>query len=227
MDREVIENLQAVVFDMDGLMFDSERYVQKSWDRAGIILGYGPLGYHITNTLGTNRINRERYFKKQYGPDFPFERFLDVYRDAYWEMLEGKGVPAKKGLHELLEVLKKHHIKMGVATSSSAEHAWGNLEREGISHYFQTVITGDMIKHGKPEPDIYMEACQKLCVKPEDSIALEDAINGIWAAHRAGMLPVMIPDIVKDTSEVNGILFGVYESLLDFSKVLDKNLRGK
>lgn len=220
MDGQKIKRLQAVVFDMDGLMFDSERYVQKSWDIAGKILGYGPLGHNIVNTLGTNRTNREIYFKEHYGQDFPFEKFLDTYRNAYWEMSKEKGVPAKEGLHELLEVLKKHHIKMGVATSSSEEHAFGNLKREGIENYFQAVITGNMIEHGKPEPDIYIEACQRLHVKPEQAIALEDAVNGIRAAHRAGMMPVMIPDMIKDTSQVDEILFAVYESLLDFAKKL-------
>lgn len=224
MDGQKIKRLQAVVFDMDGLMFDSERYVQKSWDIAGKILGYGPLGHNIVNTLGTNRTNREIYFKEHYGQDFPFEKFLDTYRNAYWEMSKEKEVPAKEGLHELLEVLKKHHIKMGVATSSSEEHAFGNLKREGIENYFQAVITGNMIEHGKPEPDIYIEACQRLHVKPGQAIALEDAVNGILAAHRAGMMPVMIPDMIKDTSQVDEILFAVYDSLLDVAEELDEVL---
>lgn len=224
MDGQKIKKLQAVVFDMDGLMFDSERYVQKSWDIAGQILGYGPLGHNIVNTLGTNRTNRELYFKKHYGQDFPFEKFLDTYREAYAEMSKDGGVPTKKGLHELLKVLRKHHIKMGVATSSSEEHALENLKREGIESYFQAVITGNMIEHGKPEPDIYIEACKRLHVKPKQAIALEDAVNGIRAAHRAGMMPVMIPDIIRDTSAVDEILFGTYESLFDFAEELDQIL---
>lgn len=225
MDLQNIKNLQAVVFDMDGLMFDSERYVQKSWDIAGEILGYGPLGHNIVNTLGTNRRNREIYFKEKYGQDFPFEKFLDTYRNAYWEMAKDKGVPTKKGLHEILEVLKKYHIKMGVATSSSEEHALGNLKREEIDAYFQVVVTGNMIEHGKPEPDIYVEACKRLHVEPGHAIALEDAVNGIRAAHRAGMMPVMIPDIVRDTSAVDEIVFAVYDSLIDFAQELEKALR--
>ncbi len=224
MDLQKIKCLRAVVFDMDGLMFDSERYVQKSWDIAGEILGYGPLGHNIVNTLGTNRKNREIYFKKHYGQDFPFEKFLDTYRNAYWEMSKGNGVPAKEGLHELLEVLKKYHIKMGVATSSSGEHAFGNLKREGIEDYFQAVITGNMVEHGKPEPDIYIEACRQLHIRPEQAIALEDAVNGIKAAHQAGMMPVMIPDIVRNTSMIDGILFAVYDSLLDLAEELDEIL---
>ena len=198
MDLNKLKEIQAVVFDMDGLMFDSERYVQKSWDIAGERLGYGPLGHNIVN---------------------PFDKFLDGYRDAYYELVED-GVPAKKGLHEILKVLREKGLKIGVATSSSEEHAVSNLKREGIFDYFDSVITGNMIEHGKPEPDIYIEACRQLKVDPSKAIALEDAINGIRSAHGAGMNPVMIPDIVQDTSKVDDILFGKCESLLEFAEIL-------
>ena len=203
MDLNKLKEIQAVVFDMDGLMFDSERYVQKSWDIAGERLGYGPLGHNIVNTLGTNLTNRKKYFLEHYGNDFPFDKFLDGYRDAYYELVED-GVPAKNG----------------VATSSSEEHAVSNLKREGIFDYFDSVITGNMIEHGKPEPDIYIEACRRLKVDPSKAIALEDAINGIRSAYGAGMNPVMIPDIVQDTSKVDDILFGKCESLLEFAEIL-------
>ena len=149
MDLNKLKAIKAVVFDMDGLMFDSERYVQKSWDIAGQRLGYGPLGHNIVNTLGTNLTNRKKYFLEHYGNDFPFEKFLDTYRDAYYELVQD-GVPAKKGLHEIVEVLKDKNLKAGVATSSSREHAISNLKREGIIDYFDAIITGDMIEHGKP-----------------------------------------------------------------------------
>ena len=219
MDLKKLKEIQAVVFDMDGLMFDSERYVQKSWDIAGERLGYGHLGHNIVNTLGTNLTNRKKYFLEHYGNDFPFDKFLDGYRDAYYELVED-GVPAKKGLHEILKVLREKGLKIGVATSSSEEHAVSNLKREGIFDYFDSVITGNMIEHGKPEPDIYIEACRQLKVDPSKAIALEDAINGIRSAHGAGMNPVMIPDIVQDTSKVDDILFGKCESLLEFAEIL-------
>ena len=212
MDLNKLKEIQAVVFDMDGLMFDSERYVQKSWDIAGERLGYGPLGHNIVNTLGTNLTNRKKYFLEHYGNDFPFDKFLDGYRDAYYELVED-GVPAKKGLHEILKVLREKGLKIGVATSSSEEHAVSNLKREGIFDYFDSVITGNMIEHGKPEPDIYIEACRQLKVDPSKAIALEDAINGIRSAHGAGMNPVMIPDIVQDTSKVDDILFGIFAGI--------------
>ena len=146
MDLEKLKTIKAVVFDMDGLMFDSEHYVQKSWDIAGEKLGYGPLGYNIVNTLGTNLTNRKKYFLKHYGNDFPFDEFLQTYRKAYYDLAKD-GTPAKKGLHEILEVLKEKNLKIGVATSSTREHALNNFEREQITHYFDSIITGEMIEH--------------------------------------------------------------------------------
>ena len=224
MDKTRLKSLQAVVFDMDGLMFDSERYIQTSWNQAGTMLGYGTLGDHIEKTLGFNGTKRREFFLDLCGQDFPYDEFLELYRSLYFDRVRKEGIPAKEGLHETLEVLKKLGIRMGVATSSSRENTLKNLEREQISGYFQTVITGDMIQHGKPEPDIYLEACRKLGAEPQDAIALEDAINGIKAAARAGMMPVMIPDLIKDTTEVDDILFGRYDSLAEFAREIEECL---
>ena len=218
------KKIKAVIFDMDGLMFDSERYIQTAWNQAGTMLGYGTLGDHIEKTLGFNGTKRREFFLDLCGQDFPYDEFLELYRSLYFDRVRKEGIPAKEGLHETLEVLKKLGIRMGVATSSSRENTLKNLEREQISGYFQTVITGDMIQHGKPEPDIYLEACRKLGAEPQDAIALEDAINGIKAAARAGMMPVMIPDLIKDTTEVDDILFGRYDSLAEFAREIEECL---
>lgn len=209
------KNIKAVVFDMDGLMFDSERIVQRSWDIAGEQMGYGKLGGHIVNTLGFNRERREQYFKEACGADFPFERFQELYRKAFYEYVEHYGLPAKKGLHQLLQLLRRMQIPMAVATSSSREHAVGNLKKEGIEDYFAAVITGNMVSEAKPSPEIYEKACRALGVDPGEALALEDSYNGIRSAHGAGMITIMIPDLLTDSSCVDEILDGKMESLLE------------
>ena len=181
MDLNKLKEIQAVVFDMDGLMFDSERYVQKSWDIAGERLGYGPLGHNIVNTLGTNLTNRKKYFLEHYGNDFPFDKFLDGYRDAYYELVED-GVPAKKGLHEILKVLREKGLKIGVATSSSEEHAVSNLKREGIFDYFDSVITGNLYRS--------MQTIKSRSIK-SDRIRRCDQWNPlrIWSRHESSNDP--------------------------------------
>ena len=169
-------------------------------------MGYGPLGDHIYHTLGLNRKTREEYFKNKYGRNFPFERFQELYRSVFQEYVKANGLPTKKGLHELLDFLRKEQIPMAVATSSSQEHAVGNLEKEGIREYFQTVITGNMVSRAKPDPEIYLKACQGLRLPPSKVLALEDSYNGLRSAHQAGMITVMVPDLLRDSACVDDIL---------------------
>ncbi len=214
--------LKAVIFDMDGLMVDSERFVQRAWDMAGEELGYGPLGFHMPHTLGMNRKRREEYFLSYYGPDFPFGLFLDTYRRFYMEETAKTGLPTKPGLMPLLNYLKEHGYAAAVASSSSSEHVLRNLEMHHLEPYFQAVINGGMILHSKPEPDIYLEACRQLNVSPSQALALEDAPNGILAAHRAGLYPVMVPDLVQPDEKLKPLLFHVCSSLNEVPELLEK-----
>jgi HAD superfamily hydrolase (TIGR01509 family) len=209
----------AVVFDMDGLMFDSERIIQISWNQAGQKMGYGALGDdNVRNTLGFNNARRRQYFLGAYGEDFPYEEFRRRYRLEFAAYVDEHGLPAKKGLHELLEALKRRGISMAVATSSSREYALGNITREGIESYFQTIITGDMVKKAKPDPEIYVKACEALGVDPQQAMALEDSYHGIRSAYQAGMLPVMVPDLLRDISPVETLLAGCADSLLEVAE---------
>lgn len=219
-----LQDLEAVVFDMDGLMFDSERIVQMSWTKAGEVLGYGPLGENIYYTLGFNLQKRAAYFKNKYGEDFPFEKFLKEYRKFYWSYVKTHGLPMKTGLVELLSYLKEKNMKLAIATSSSDTSAKNNIEQAGISHYFDAIISGNMVKKSKPAPEIYQTACKKLNVSPERAMALEDAPNGLRAAHAAGMMAVMVPDLLKDSSSVDDILFAKKENLLEVRSWLQKIL---
>lgn len=195
--------IEAVVFDMDGLMIDSERIVQMTWSIAGERMGYGKLGEHIYQTLGFNVKKREAYFKHVYGDDFPFEVFRLETKKAWNEYVKRQAIPAKKGLYELLEALKQRNIKMGVATSSSREYAMKEIMDKGIDAYFDGFVFGDMVKEGKPAPEIYLRACQQLQVNPANALALEDSIHGIQAAHDAGMRSIFVPDLVNDSSLID------------------------
>lgn len=213
--------IRGVVFDMDGLMFDSERIVKYSWDVAGERMGYGKLGDNIFHTLGFNVEKRKGHFQKTYGKDFPFERFRDEYRKAFWEYEKEHGLPAKKGLHELIEVLQSRGIPMAVATSSSHEYALNNLKREKIEGCFAAVITGSMVSEAKPSPEIYLKACQSIGVEPKTAVALEDSYNGIRSARGAGMITIMIPDLLQDSAPVDSLLDGKMDSLLDVAKWIE------
>ena len=206
--------IRGVVFDMDGLMFDSERIVKLSWDVAGEELGYGKLGDNIVNTLGFNVDKRKAYFQNKYGETFPFEPFLEHYRAAFHRYEEEHGIPVKKGLHELLKTLKELEIPMAVATSSSHQYAMKNLEREGIVQFFACIVTGGMVTEAKPSPEIYRKACEGLQISPSYGLALEDSYNGIRSAYSAGMKPIMVPDLLPATDEMRSMSVAVLEDLI-------------
>lgn len=206
---------EAVVFDMDGVMFDSERIVQYSFNKAGEEMGYGLLGdENICFTLGMNRAGRKAYFKKKYGQHFPYDAFQERYSEIYKEYVKRNGLPVKPGLYEILEVLEKKGIPTAVATSSSRENALENLRRAGILEKFQAVITGDMVRAAKPDPEIYQKACESLNIEPEKAMALEDAPKGIIAAKRAGMYAVFVPDILENMEKFPVLPDRKEESLL-------------
>lgn len=203
----------AVVFDMDGLLFDSERVVMLSWDLAGNRLGYEALGQNIYHTLGMGADSRKRYFRETYGEAFPYEQFQKLYREAFYDYADTHGIPLKPGVREVLEFLREERIPAAVATSTGGQDAKKRLAREKLEPYFQAVISGDMVKETKPSPEIYQKACRSLGADPAHTIALEDACNGIRSAHGAGMLPILIPDLQKDSSEVDGLLYAKMDSL--------------
>ena len=217
--REERVMFQAVVFDMDGLMFDTERMIQRSWDVVGVRMGFGKMGKDIYHTLGLNNAERERYFKDTYGEDFPYPEFRENYRAEVSRDTEENGTPVKKGLYELLEVLRKKRLKLAVATSSSYESAAKLLEEAKVSDYFQAIVTGNMVEHSKPAPDIYRKACEALEVSPENALALEDSYNGIRSAHGAGMKVIMIPDLLTDSTCVDALLYGKMDSLAEVAEM--------
>lgn len=215
---------QAVVFDMDGLMFDSERMIQRSWDVVGVKMGFGKMGKDIYHTLGLNNAERERYFKSAYGEDFPYLEFRENYRAEVARDTRQNGTPVKKGLYELLEVLKEKQMKLAVATSSSYENTVELLKETKVYSYFQEIVTGNMVEHSKPAPDIYQKACEKLNVLPEHALALEDSYNGIRSGYAAGMKVIMIPDLLTDSSCVDELLFAKMESLAEVAEALRKGM---
>lgn len=213
---------RAVIFDMDGLMFDSERIVKLSWSAAGDVLGYERLGDNIVNTLGMNVISREQYFKKTYGEDFPFERFSELTKIAFTEYTEEHGLPVKEGLYELLYYLEAHNYKTAVASSSREAHIMRNLKNAGLEHRFDAVLNGGMVKRSKPDPEIYRKTCEALRIRPEQGLVLEDAPGGVKAAHAAEIPVVVIPDLVEPDEEILGMALCRKNSLLDIIDLLEK-----
>lgn len=218
-------NLEAVVFDMDGLMFNTEWVIRYSWEVTGKEMGYENFGQNIFNALGMNYNRRKEYFLGKYGEDFDFEGFVDRYREVSTSYIRENGTPVKKGLYNILKFLKEKGIKMAVATSSSKKFAMDKIIDVGIEDYFDVIVCGDMVTKSKPDPQIYKMACDKLGVDYNRCVAFEDSPNGIRSSSAAGMNPIMIPDLVADAPEdVEEMLVAKLESLDKAVEFLEKEI---
>lgn len=214
--------MKAVVFDMDGLMFDSERVVQYAWNQAGSLMVNKNLGEEIYHTLGFNKDKRRQYFKNLLGENFDFETFQIISSCFYYNYIHRNGIPMKEGLKELLQYLKDNHYRIALATSSSHKNAVKHLTDTNIIDYFDVLVTADQVKKAKPDPEIYLTACLKLGVNPKEAYALEDSYHGIQSAYFAGMKAVFIPDLLKDDYPIKDYIEVKCDSLLLFIDYLKK-----
>ncbi len=214
--------IKAVVFDMDGLMFDTEKIGIRTWKTLSEELGYPKLDGLIYTCFGTNHNFKRKYFAEVLGEDFPYDKFIKREVEVTGETLKREGIPHKEGLVPLLEFLKKNDIKCAVATSTPQNPALSHLKNAGVYDFFDAVITGDMTERGKPEPDIYLKACAELGVSPQDAMGLEDSYNGVRAICSAGMTAVMIPDMVKPDDEMREKCYAIKESLFDVIDLIEK-----
>lgn len=213
--------MKAVVFDMDGLMFDTERVFVQAWDYAGERMGIGKAGYMTIKTLGMNVESSRQVWLEEFGERYNEEelrKYSREFRDNYYAKNK---VPVKKGLYVLLDYLKENGYKLAVASSTPRWEVERHLKDAGVYEYFQAVICGDMVSKSKPEPEIYLKACEAIGVKPEESLALEDSRNGLLSAHRAGMKVIMVPDLWEADEEVKGFLWNMCEDLEQVKKFLE------
>ena len=206
---------QAVVFDMDGVIFDTERLVIEFWKEVAKKHNIPNIEHTCIQCLGTNRVRTREIFLENYGADFPFDPYRAEVTELFNTHYKGVPLPTKPGVRELLSYLQEQDIKVGLASSTAQHLVRDEICTAGLLPYFQTLVCGDMVEHSKPAPDIFLKACEILNADPTKSIAIEDSFNGIRSAHCAGMTPIMVPDQVQPTDEIRALAFHVMPSLLD------------
>ena len=208
-----MENIKTVIFDMDGLMFDSERLCIQAYDYAGEAYGIGKLGYLVMETLGMNHEASDQIWKKHLGEDYDAAG-IRKHVDAFYEDFhKHHKVPVKKGLYELLGYLKDHGYSIAVASSTKTKDVLRNLEEAGIRGYFKEIIGGDVIKASKPRPDIYLLACSRMEKAPGECYALEDSKNGVLSANSAGCRTIMVPDLWQPDEAFLQNVFACFKDL--------------
>lgn len=207
------DTITAVLFDMDGLVLDTEKLYTRFWQEAACACGY-PMTKE--QALGMRSLNRgaglakmQSYFGPEVDYDFIRQKRIELM-DAY---VEKEGVTLKPGIYELLGFLKERGLKTAIATSSPMERTVLYLTSVGLQNSFDELVSGYMVEKGKPEPDIYLYAAKKLGAEPCNCMVLEDSPAGILAAYRAGCVPVMVPDQDEPDAETGKLLYAKAESL--------------
>jgi haloacid dehalogenase superfamily, subfamily IA, variant 3 with third motif having DD or ED len=196
----------TVIFDMDGVMFDTEKIFVKAYDYAGKKMGIKKAGYMAMKTLGMNIDVAKKIWLQEFGEKFKAEELEGYTLDFFTQYYLENEIPVKKGLYNLLNYLKQNNYKIAVASSSPKKVVDDYLNNTNITQFFNVIVGGDMLEKSKPEPDIYLLACKLLKEKPNNCFAIEDSKNGLISAYRAGCKTIMVPDMWQCDSETEKIL---------------------
>lgn len=213
---------KAVIFDMDGLMIDSERVTYNEYVKKLHMLGHDDFTEDIyIRCLGKNKQGICQVFYDYYGDDFPMKEVWDDVHVWIDDSLR-EYVPKKKGLDKLLKYLKENQYKTIVATSSGRSRVDEILKNAQIIDYFDDTICGDEVEHGKPNPEIFLTACQRLGVTPEEAVVLEDSESGIMAGYNGNIDVICVPDMKYPEKEFAEKVTMMAESLEDVIDYLEK-----
>lgn len=214
--------ISGAIFDMDGLMFDTEKLFLDSWICEMEALELKADRQLIIDCVGLNHINTKKRVLDALGEDFDYESIVAKIRLRNQNIIKENGIPLKPGLFELLDFLRENQIKCAVATSTKTETAVRHLKTAGVYDYFTTVICGDMVENGKPAPDIFQLAAKSLELDPESCVVLEDSPHGIRGAYDAGCIPVMVPDLMRPDDETEKIIYAKCANLLEAIDLLKR-----
>ena len=205
---------KVVIFDMDGIIFDSERLILDCWEKVGEKYQIANIREVCIDCTGTNSVKTREIIYAYYGESFAYDKYRKEADELFKEYVRTKGLPVKKGVRELLQYLQAERIPIGLASSTRLAIVEEELRQAGLYDYFQVVMGGDQLKRSKPEPDIYLLTCEKMGILPECAYAIEDSYNGIRSAYSAGMMPIMVPDILQADDEMKEKSVAVLQDLL-------------
>ncbi|KJR30642.1 phosphatase [Vibrio navarrensis] len=206
-------NFAAAIFDMDGLLLDTERVCMQVFEQACHAQNLPFYKETYLSVIGRNAAGIEAVLREAYGDDL--DRLHAEWRQRYNQVVFHEAIPVKAGVIELLQWLKAQQIPTAVATSTQKEVASVKLKLAGLDHYFDSITTGCEVSHGKPDPEIYLLAASRLKIAPERCLAFEDSNNGVRAAVAAQMITYQIPDLVEPCAEVKRFGHHIFPSLTD------------
>ena len=214
-----MNNIKAIIFDMDGVILDSESISDITWRKAAQEKGYEVTDEILNACRGSNKNDTIVTLQKFYGKDFDSEAFLERTSELFHEIEEKEGIPLLPYAKEILEYLKPRY-RLALASSTRGPTVERQLRAVGLIDFFETRTTGEMVEHSKPNPEIYLMACKSIGMEPDQCVAIEDSLNGIRSAHAAGLHPIMVIDKVQPTEEIRKMCAAVFDSLEDLKSKL-------
>ncbi len=218
---EKLTNVKAFIFDMDGTVIDTEKYYLRCWPKALAHFGYDVSFEDILSLRSLGRPFAPERLKEITGdPDCDYWAVRDYRRGLVEECVKQEGIDVKPGAVTLFEELKRRGIARAIATATDEDRTARFLEKVGLSGMFDKIICASMVERGKPAPDIYKLAVERLGLKPEECVAVEDAPNGVKSAYDAGLKVIMVPDASEPDEELSKLLFARVETLEDICKYL-------
>ena len=217
-----MKKFDAVVFDMDGVIFDSERATMNCWLELAEKYKLENLEETFLACTGTTHQKTREIMLETYGEDFLYDTFSKEASVMFHEKYDGGRLPMKSGVRVLLDYLKNQGKKIALASSTRKQTVVNELRDAGIIDYFDEIITGDMVTHSKPHPEIFLLACEKLGVEPKNAYAIEDSYNGIRSAGAGGLHPIMVPDLLPANDEMKGIAETIQGNLEEVIKYFDE-----
>lgn len=222
---ELRKPVQGVLFDMDGLVLDTEKLYTRFWMEAAQELGYTMSLQQALGMRSLNSVWGQQYLEQLYGPKVSYAalRAVRIRRMDAW--IQAHGVEAKPGVQQLLEDLKEAGIPCAITTSSPVQRVREHLTPLGLYHYFSAICSGYEVKQGKPAPDIYLYGAKSLGLAPEHCMALEDSPTGIESAFRAGCMPVVVPDLDEPDEKTLEKCFARADTLADVCAMLHQQKR--
>lgn len=218
--------VRALIFDLDGLLFDTERLAATTWREAAHLQGFDLDEPTVRGTVGLDHGLTRAYYSRLFGDRFPFEQVEEHHRELFRSRIAKEGPPLKPGVDRILAEAHQRGLGIALGTSSRAVYAHTMLWLAGIVDRFQVLVTRDLVQAGKPAPDIFLKAADLLGLAPGDCLVFEDSPTGVRAARAAGMRVVLVPDLIEPTLEVRAQCQAVYPSLNEAAAALESLLHG-
>ncbi len=212
---------QAAIFDMDGLLLDTERIALNTFIEACRACYFEPDIDVYMRCIGTIGEKTREILTAGYGRDFPYTAVEKIWSEKYERAITDNSIPLKLGVMDLLDYLKQSRVKMAVATSTEYERACKKLHGTGVGHYFKIIVGGDQVEKGKPDPEIYLKVAGLLNEEPTNCLVFEDSDNGVLSAHKAGMNVIQVPDLKEPSDAVINLGHPILPSLRDVKHFLE------